>query len=76
MEARPCGGVGRNDYTVERASARKAPRKRKRKRKRLRLVGGVRLGFDHRRQVVESEGFLGGSGAEIYVLEVDHASVV
>ena len=74
MEARACGGVGRNDYTVERASTRKAPRKRKRKR--LRLVSFVRLGFDHRGQVVESEGFLGGSGAEIYVLEVDNARVV
>jgi len=79
-ETLPRGGLGGNDDTVERASARKAPRKRERMStgyiQGARLVGCVSLGFDQRRQVVEPGGFLISRGAEIHVLEIDKASIV
>jgi len=80
METVPRGGLGGHDDTVERAAARKAPRKRECMRagciQARRLVGCVRLGFDQRRQVVEPERLLGSRRAEIHVLEIDNAGIL
>lgn len=73
------GGLGGDDDTVERASAREAPRKRKCMRAGYvegGLVGCVGLGFDQRRHVVEPEGSLSSGRAEIDVLEIDRARIV
>ena len=73
------GGLGSDDDTVERASARKAPRKRKCMRAGYiegGLVGCVSLVFDQRRHVVEPEGSLGSGRAEIDVLEIDSACII
>lgn len=80
MEARARGGTGSDDDTVECAFTRKAPRSRKSMSTIFvqcrRLVGCLSLGFDRGRQVVKPESFLGSSGAEIDILEINDASIV